>query len=143
MRHIYYTNDTPNPNQSVQKKKEEEKKETVGFFSGMSKTSKYILIGLAILVILLILFLLYRSSSPSSSSSVYKEINKNNLSTIETKSNMNIQPESDKLLDIMSNADYNEFIDVDNISETGTIDDIIIEGPQTGKPIGNLRYIYF
>jgi hypothetical protein len=140
MRHIYYNNpETPISNQIKEKEKEvkEVKEENFGFFGGMSKTTKYILIGLVVVVFLLILFLIFRKSSNATVTTTNNIITKRNTS--------NIPSTEDKLLDIVSNADYNEFIDVngDNISETGTIDDIIIDGPQTGKPIGNLRYIYF
>ena len=147
MRHIRYTN--TNKQQSKDRKEEEieeETKKTTGFFGSMSKTTKYILLGLLIGFILLIVYLIYRSSRVPSSSDV-KNIS-SNLKVVDSKvisSSFN-----DKDLDIVSNASYSELADNrftnnnnDILSETGTIDDIIIEGPQTGMPIGNLRYVYF
>jgi hypothetical protein len=147
MRHIRYTN--TNKQQSKDRKEEEIEEETkkpTGFFGSMSKTTKYILLGLLIGVILLIVYLIYRSSRVPSSSDV-KNIS-SNLKVVDSKvisSSFN-----DKDLDIVSNASYSELADNrftnnnnDILSETGTIDDIIIEGPQTGMPIGNLRYVYF
>ncbi len=142
MRHIRYTN---NKQQSKDKKEveiEEENKKPTGFFGSMSKTTKYILLGLLIGVIILIIYLVYRSSRVPSSTDIKNiESNIKGINTI-TKSSSTSFVEKD--LDIVSNASYSELVaNNDNLSETGTIDDIIIEGPQTGMPIGNLRYVYF
>jgi cell division protein FtsL len=142
MRHIRYTN---NKQQSKDKKEveiEEENKKPTGFFGSMSKTTKYILLGLLIGVIILIIYLIYRSSRVPSSTDIKNiESNIKGINTI-TKSSSTSFVEKD--LDIVSNASYSELVaNNDNLSETGTIDDIIIEGPQTGMPIGNLRYVYF
>ncbi len=147
MRHIRYNNN--NKQQPKDEKKDEKKEEIVtstGFFGSMSKTTKYILIGLFIGVIILIIYLIYRSSRVPSSSNV-----KNISSNLNVGSNkLESSSFNDKDLDIVSNASYGELMDNhysnnanDVLSETGTIDDIIIEGPQTGMPIGNLRYVYF
>ena len=145
MRHIRYTN--TNKQLSKDKKEEEleqETKKSTGFFGSMSKTTKYILLGLLIGVIILIVYLIYRSSRVPTTTDI-KNTNIVSNSKVESYSSFN-----DKDLDIVSNASYSELADNrytnnnnDILSETGTIDDIIIEGPQTGMPIGNLRYVYF
>ena len=148
MRHIRYTeNNRHQPKDKKEEENEEEIKKSSGFFGSMSKTTKYILLGLLIGVILLIVYLIYRSSRVPSSSDI-KTIS-SNIKSVGSKVNSSIF--NDKDLDIVSNASYSELTDNryindninDGISETGTIDDIIIEGPQTGMPIGNLRYVYF
>ena len=154
MRHIRYinpNNTSINSNSdfsNTKSKKDDDtknkNKDKEGFFGSMSKTTKYILIGLAIVVILLIIYLIYRSSSST------KQINTHSTNIKQISTNHLYDSDEPGDLDIISNADYNEILsrgDIESVSEsvseTGTIDDIIINGPETGKPIANMKYIYF
>ncbi len=134
MRHIrYYSTNDKNKDEL---NKEENKKK--GFFSSMSKTTKYILLILLVLFIVLIIYLIYRSSKTSvTSTQKYNSV----LKGEDILSNSGGVSERD--IDIASNASYNEVMSTASVSEAGTIDDIIINEGKTGMPVGNLRYIYF
>ena len=144
MRHIRYTKEKSIKDKKDEEIVEEESKVSKGFFGGMSKTTKYILIGLLIGVVILIIYLIYRSSR------VPSVVKSGHSLGIKMESKIKSDFIGEKDLDIVSNASYSELAENnynynnnDVISETGTIDDIIIDGPQTGMPIGNLRYVYF
>lgn len=133
MRHIRYYNNQPKQKLNKQIEEQKNHEHQTSFWNSMSNTTKYILIGLGALVILLIIYLFFFRGSNSGSQTSQQSNTKSSNIGIDTDSNSTVS-----IQEVISNE-----IDNEDATSIGTIDDIIIDSPQTGKPVTTMRYVYF